>query len=193
MSTHRIARRTLLAGALLSPLAVTLARAASDHSARGEGNVLVVYLTRTGNTRVIASTLHRALGGELFEIRAAIPYPEDYEETVERARQERDSSIEPKLASGVANISVYDTIFLGFPIWGETAPPPVRSFLRTHDLADKQIYPFITHGGYGIGNSMAVLRSHAPNAHIDDPFVMEADQERRTINQVRGWIGSIGA
>lgn len=193
MSKHRIARRTLLAGALLSPLAVTLARAASDHSPRGEGNVLVVYLTRTGNTRVIASSLHRALGGELFEIRAAKPYPEDYEETVERARQERDSSIEPKLASGVANISVYDTIFLGFPIWGETAPPPVRSFLRTYDLADKQIYPFITHGGYGIGNSMAVLRSHAPNAHIDDPFVMEADQERRTLNQVRGWISSIGA
>ena len=88
----------------------------------------------------------------------------------------------------VSNIDGYETIFLGFPIWGETAPPLIRSFLRAHNLSGKTLRPFITHGGYGLGNSLAVLAGHAPGARIEPPFVMEADQERRTLNQVRGWL-----
>lgn len=85
----------------------------------------------------------------------------------------------------------YDTLFLGLPIWGMTAPPPLRSFLRAHDLRGKTIRPFITHGGYGPGDSMAVIRAHVPGATITDPFVMEADQERRTLTAVRGWLEPI--
>ncbi|WP_419816554.1 flavodoxin [Glacieibacterium sp.] len=150
---------------------------------------LVAYFTRSGNTRVIAGTVQRALGAELFEICPARPYPEDYEATVEQARQERDRSVEPPLAALVEDIAAYDTIFLGFPIWGETAPPIIRTFLRRHDLRDKLVRPFITYGGYGVGSSLSVLASHAPGARIEPPFVMEADQERRTLNEVNGWLG----
>jgi flavodoxin len=152
---------------------------------------LVAYLTRSGNTRVIAGTLHRALGADLFEIRPARPYPEDYEEHVAQATRERDSGFEPELAEKVADIASYDEIYLGFPVWGETAPAPIRSFLKAHDLRAKTIRPFITHGGYGVGGSPAVLTSHALGAQIEEPFVMEADQERRTLNQVRGWLGRL--
>ena len=149
---------------------------------------IVAYLTRSGNTRVIAGTLHRALGAELFEIRPARPYPEDYELHVAQATRERDSGFEPPLAEKMTNIAAYDEVFLGFPIWGETAPPPIRSFLKAHDLRGKTIRPFITHGGYGVGSALTVLASHAPGARIEKPFVMEADQERRTLNQVSGWL-----
>ena len=91
----------------------------------------------------------------------------------------------------VAHIEAYETIFLGFPIWGETAPAVIRSFLHGHELNGKTIRPFITHGGYGLGNSLSVVEGHAPGARIDPPFVMEADQERRTLNQVRGWLAQI--
>ena len=60
----------------------------------------------------------------------------------------------------------YDTVFLGLPIWGTTAPPVIRSFLSRHDLSSKTLVPFITHGGYGLGNSLAVVARHAPRAHI---------------------------
>ncbi|RYF11877.1 MAG: flavodoxin, partial [Oxalobacteraceae bacterium] len=53
----------------------------------------------------------------------------------------------------------------------------------------KTLRPFVTHGGYGVGSSPAVLASHAIGAAIEEPFVMEADQERRTLNQVRDWLG----
>lgn len=83
-------------------------------------------------------------------------------------------------------------MFLGFPIWGETVPAPVRTFLKAGDFRGKTIRPFITHGGFGTGDSMAVLTGHAPSARIEAPFVLEADQERRTINQVNGWLGTEG-
>ena len=156
-----------------------------------DAKILVAYLTRSGNTRVIAGTLQRALGADLFEIRPARPYPEDYEQHVAQATRERDSGFEPPLAEKVATIAAYDEIYLGFPVWGETMPPPVRSFLKTHDLRGKTVRPFITHGGYGVGSSSSVLTNHAPGARIEEAFVMEADQERRTMNAVRGWLGQL--
>jgi flavodoxin len=149
---------------------------------------LVAYLTRSGNTRVIAGTLHRALGADLFEIRPGRPYAEDYEQHVAQAARERDSGFEPPLAGRVANIAAYDEVYLGFPIWGETVPPPIRSFLKVHDLRGKTLRPFITHGGYGVGGSLDVIASHARGARIVEPFVMEADQERRTLHEVRDWL-----
>jgi len=82
----------------------------------------------------------------------------------------------------------YDTVFLGFPIWGETTPAVIRSFLRAHDLSGKTLIPFVTHGGYGLGNSQSVIASHAPKARLLQGFVMEADQERRTMERVTDWL-----
>ncbi|MGE4305535.1 MAG: flavodoxin [Novosphingobium sp.] len=152
---------------------------------------LVAYLTRSGNTRVIAETLSRSLGADLFEIKPARPYPEDYEEHVAQATRERDNEYEPPLAARIGNIGAYEEIFLGFPIWGETMPPPIRSFLKGHDLRGKVLRPFITHGGYGVGSAPEVLASHATGARIEPPFVMEADQERRTLNQIKTWLGRL--
>ena len=105
--------------------------------------------------------------------------------------RERDSGERPLLKASVPDIRAYEAVFLGFPIWGETAPPVIRSFLSQHDLSGKTLVPFITHGGYGPGRSMAVVREHAPRASVLDPFVMEADQERRTLTQVSRWLSGV--
>jgi flavodoxin len=187
--THRFSRRAVLATPAMLSLVGTACAGEPEQPRACAGKTLVAYLTRSGNTRVIAGTLQRALGADLFEIRPTRPYPEDYEQHVAQATRERDSGFEPPLAGKVDTIAAYGTVFLGFPIWGETAPPPIRSFLKAHDLRGKTLRPFITHGGYGVGNSPAVLAAHATGAAIQDPFVMEADQERRTLNQVRNWLG----
>lgn len=151
---------------------------------------LVAYFSRSGNTRVVAGLIHRTQRTDLFEILPATAYPEDYLETVEQARKESSSGYEPALASRVGNLANYDTVYLGFPIWGETAPPVIRSFLSAHDLSGKTVIPFVTHGGYGLGNSLSVLSSHAPRARLVDGFTMEADRERRTMEQVTSWLSS---
>lgn len=160
--------------------------------ARG-ARTLVTYFSRSGNTRVVAGLLQRANDADLFEIVPATPYPAEYLATVEQARQERDNGVEPALAAGLPGIARYETIFLGFPIWGETAPPVIRSFLSSHGLDGKKLVPFITHGGYGLGNSHAVIARHAPRAMLQRGFSMQADQERQTMEQVTAWLRSAPA
>ena len=186
-----MSRRTALAAPAALLLASGTAAGEEKQPTRSGARALVAYFSRSGNTRVIAGQLQRDLGADLFEILPAEPYPEDYEQTVEQARRERDAGFRPALKVTVPNIAQYDTIFLGFPIWGETAPPIIRSFLVAHEMSGKSIRTFITHGGFGLGNSLSVLRDHAPRARILDAFSMEADQERRTMNQVRDWLATI--
>ncbi|RJT33395.1 flavodoxin [Mesorhizobium waimense] len=177
---------------LLLPLAAGSASVTQAEAApRSDGKSLVAFFSRSGNTRVIAGQLSRALPADLFEIAPATPYPADYFETVERARQERDRGNRPPIKAQLPSTASYATVFLGFPIWGETAPPVIRTFLAVHDLAGKTIIPFITHGGFGLGNSQAVLASHAPQARLMDGFSMQAPQERQTIERVTQWLDTL--
>jgi hypothetical protein len=114
--TKDLSRRAMLtAPALLSLAPGTGARAEPTGPPRTAGSkVLVAYFSRSGNTRVIAGTIGRALAADLFEIRPARPYPEDYEQTVEQARQERDRGYEPPLEAMVPDMAAHDT---GLPNW----------------------------------------------------------------------------
>lgn len=105
-----------------------------------------------------------------------------------QASRETAAGYFPPLAAPIVDIQQYDVVFLGLPIWGMTAPPVIRSFVHAHDLSGKTVYPFITHGGYGLGNSVYVLTSLAPRADLKSVFSMEADQERRALKQVGGWL-----
>src|SRR6185312_215671 len=188
-SPHDPARRavvTALAG--LPFISLTAQTSDSGDAQRTGSRTLVAYFSRSGNTRVVAGLIHRTFGTDLFEIRPAQPYPEEYLETVEQARLERDRGYEPALEAKVSNMATYDTIYLGFPIWGETTPPVIRAFLSAHDLSGKTLIPFVTHGGYGLGNSPSILASHAPKAQLRPGFSMQADQERQTMEQVTGWL-----
>lgn len=73
---------------------------------QGISHVMMAYFSRSGNTRVIAGVIHRNLNTDLFEIEPAMPYLEDYFQTVEQWKNER------------ADISRLETVCLGFPIWG---------------------------------------------------------------------------
>lgn len=185
-----ISRRDLVLSAVTLGAAATVTRTGAQSSGSA---TLVAYLSRSGNTRVIAGQISRALDTDLFEIRAAKLYPEDYEEMVAQAERERQTGLEPALAETVANLTAYDTLFLGFPIWGMTAPSVVRSFLSSHDLRGKRLIPFITHGGYGVGSSLDVVARHSPGATLIAGLVMEADQERRTMETVSAWLASVPA
>ena len=151
-------------------------------------DTLVAYHSRSGNTRVIAGILQRALQADLHEILPQTPYPADYLQMVEQASDERKSGFNPPLLHDLPEITRYKTIYLGYPIWGMSLPAIVRSFLTRHDFSGMTIVPFITHGGYGIGDSLAVLEKSAPGAHLLAPFIMQADQERQTMEKTLDWL-----
>jgi flavodoxin len=184
-------RRKFMAPALLMPVMAAVPAAFGAVPAP-KGKVLVAYFSRSGNTRVIAGQIHRMHDAPLFEIAPATAYPEDYLQTVEQARQETAKGFKPPLKATVADLTGVETIFLGFPIWGTTMPPVVRSFLAAHDLKGKTIIPFITHGGYGTGNSLKVLAADAPGAKlVNQGLVMQADQERKTMETVNDWLAKM--
>lgn len=173
----------------MAPLLLSIAAGGGSAANQPLSRTLTVCFSRSGNTRVVAGQVRRALKADLFDIEPETPYPDDYFETVAQAKHQTDSGYEPPLKAKVADIASYGTIFLAFPIWGMTAPPVVRSFLTTHDLSGKTIIPLITHGGYGLGNSLDIVAHHAPRSNFVGGFSMQAPQERRTIGMVTQWLG----
>jgi flavodoxin len=192
-STAALSRRTVLSGGIALPIVAAsgLAGSAVAQQPARRSRYLVAFFSRTGNTRVIAGQIRCAHEADLFEITPATPYPEDYQSTVDQAQQETRTGFRPALAATLPDLTTYEAVFMGFPIWGMTAPPVIRSFLSAYDLGGKNLVPFITHGGYGTGRNLSVLADHAKGARILRPFVMEADQERRTLAQVSSWLRNV--
>ena len=189
-------RRNALAGTVLAGFSASLgltSSVAEAQQSRESSRTLVAYFTRSGNTKVIAGKVRRDLDAELFEIQPATPYPEDYEATVAQAEQEKQTGHEPALKELVADIGAYTTVYLGFPIWGSTAPTVIKSFLSKHDLTGKDLVPLVTHGGYGPGDSIAVLRRMAPKARLRKEFVIRMDQERAILRDVSRWLATSDA
>ena len=142
--------------------------------------ILVVYYSRAGknyvsgdivdlpvgNTAAVAEIIRQKTGADVFEIKTAKPYPEDYRETTEVAKQELRANARPEIVGGVADIAQYDTIILGYPNWWGTVPMAVRTFLDKHDLSGKTILPLCTHEGSGMGRSVKDLKQALPRSMV---------------------------
>jgi flavodoxin len=178
--------------AVLLPLAATgFAVSTSALQAQGDGRSVVVYLSRSGNTRVLAGALSRRFVADLFEVRPRDPWPADYDEMVAWATRMREDGGALPLAGRLTGIAGYRIVFLGFPIWGRDLPAVMAGFLRSHDLSGKTVVPFITHGGYGPGDAMQTLDALVPDARIVAPFILECDQERDTLRELNGWLSDV--
>ena len=183
--TNHLTRRTALTAAIASLAAARVVTTVAHAQGTGNGR-LVVYLSRSGNTRVLAGALSRQFDADLFELRPATPWPADYDQMVAWATDLREQDADVPLAEDV-DLASYGTVFLGFPIWGGAMSGVMASFLRRHDLSGKTIIPFITHGGYGEGSAPQALAELASGAEILPPFVLECDQERNTLRQLDAW------
>ena len=94
--------------------------------------VLIVYLSRTNNTKAIAEIIQRNAGGTLVALELEKPYPENYEMTVQQVVKENATGYLPPLKTKIDSIEKYEVVFLGFPTWGMKMPPPMKSFLHQY-------------------------------------------------------------
>jgi flavodoxin len=140
--------------------------------------ILIVYLSRTNNTKAIAEIIRGNVGGDLIAIELEKPYPEDYKETVAQVTKENETGYLPLLKTKIDSIGKYDIIFVGFPTWGMQLPPPVKSFLHQYDLSGKTIIPFNTNAGYGIGNSFQTVKEFSKSKKILEGFEIKGGIER---------------
>ena len=139
--------------------------------------VLIVYLSRTNNTKTVAEIIHKNAGGTLVALELEKPYPENYQATVQQVVKENETGFLPPLKTKIDNIQNYDVVFVGFPTWGMKLPPPMKSFLRQYDLSGKTIVPFNTNDGYGIGSSFDTLKELCPKSKILDGFSIKGGSE----------------
>lgn len=153
---------------------------------------LIIYYSLSGNTRTVAAILHELVGGDSMEIQTVRPYPDDFHAVVEQAREERRTNFLPPIQSCDFNPQNYDTIYLGFPIWGNTIPQPMATFLSQNNLAGKTIIPFCTHDGYGVGRAFQVVSNYCPNARVLDGFDMLGSDARNAQELLSNWLNKLG-
>jgi flavodoxin len=140
--------------------------------------ILIVYLSRTNNTKAIAEIIHNNVGGTLIALELEKPYPENYQATVQQVVNENETGYLPPLKTKIDSIQNYDVVFIGFPTWGMKLPPPMKSFLKQYDLSGKTVIPFNTNAGYGVGSCFETVKELCPNSKIADGFEIKGGVER---------------
>ncbi|WP_281540734.1 flavodoxin [Maribacter aestuarii] len=138
---------------------------------------VIIYLSRTSNTKAVAEMIQNEVGGDLVGVELENPYPEDYDAIVKQVADENASGFLPPLKTKVDMVQ-YDTIFFGFPTWGMQLPPPMKSFLNENDLKGKTLIPFNTNAGYGLGSSLKTIRQLSPNSKMLEEFSVKGGVER---------------
>lgn len=151
---------------------------------------LVTYFSATGTTAKAAEILSDAIGADLYEIRAKVPYTKadlNWMDKNSRSSIEmNDKSFRPEIEDSDANIKQYDTIFVGFPIWWYVAPTIINTFLESYDFSGKKIIIFATSGGSGFGNTLKELKvSVSETTEVIQGELMNGKQ---SFNKVNAWV-----
>ena len=154
----------LLAGAAI-PLLPYLGSTHSNASGTGRTKMLIIYYSLTGNTKYIAEQVRKKTGGDVFEIETVKTYPAEYSALTDEAKRELQTGVLPALKKNPPDMSSYDLILVGSPVWWYTVSTPVMSFLRQADFAGKKVSAFCTHEG-GIGKFFPHFKEQAKNAIV---------------------------
>lgn len=128
---------------------------------------LVAYFSASGVTKSVARNLSQTAGADLYRIQPEVPYTSadlDWMNKKSRSSIEmNDPASRPAIVAGDLDISSYDVVFLGFPVWWYMAPTIINTFLETYDFSGKTVIPFATSGSSGIENCEKKLQQQYPS------------------------------
>ena len=132
------------------------------------GKTLVAYFSASGTTERVAQQVAGAVGADTYEIVADPRYTAadlDWQNKRSRSSFEmNDESCRPAIAGALPDVSGYDVVLLGFPIWWYKEPRIVDTFIEGIDLSGKRVVPFATSGGSGIGGAESHMKGLCPDA-----------------------------
>ena len=147
--------------------------------------VLIAYYSYSGNTKSVAEKIQQITGGDIFEIKTIQPYPMSYNEVVNLAKIEKAQEFKPELIDN-CNISDYETIYIGTPVWWYTFASPIRTFLTEIDFTGKTIKPFCTHGGGGASSTYDDIQKLCPNTTVKEGFTSYENTAK--VSDIQSWI-----
>ena len=156
---------------------------------------LITYFGTYGTTEKFAKNIAELTGGDLFEIEPVIPYDKDtahYEELAEYAKKERDNDTRPEIKT-LPDVTNYDYIFIGYPMWWYTYPQIIRTFIESVDLSGKTIIPFNTHEGSGDGGTYDDIKKLEPNSKVLEGLpIRGGDMTSDQSSKVDNWLKELG-
>lgn len=145
-----------------------------------------------GTTEVIANMIQKEVGGDVYLIETEEKYTEDFDELRDVNHEEMNNNTLPKLKESDLDISNYDTIFIGYPVWATSVPQAVLSFLSEYDLSGKTIIPFCTHDGYGAGSSYDDIKNALTDVDFLDGLAIESSNINEAQVMVSEWLKELG-
>ena len=187
--------------------AVTDAAPSENEPASDGNNILVAYFSRAdenfnvgtidkGNTQIVAEYIADEVGADSFHIETVTPYPADYDDCCDVAKQELADKARPEIKGGVENMEQYDIVFLGYPIWWGDMPMAVYTFMDSYDFSDKVVIPFNTHEGSGESGTYSAIASYLPDAQVLDGMAIRGQTAQEfssdTQQAVRDWLDGLG-
>lgn len=181
------------------------------------GNILIAYFSRWGNTEYpddvdattsasivadengrhgtteyVADLIQQTVGGDVHLIETAVPYTEDFDELRDVNHEEMQQNILPELKESNLDVTQYDIVFIGYPVWATEVPQAVLSFLNEYDLSGKTVVPFCTHDGYGAGSSYSTIREASHAAASPEGLAASAKDVPVAGDTVAAWLEDIG-
>lgn len=175
-------------------------------AAMSENNALVLIYSRadenynvgyieTGNTMVLAQFIQQKTGADLFELKPATPYPADYQACIDQALAEQDRGDRPAIAE-LPDLSAYNTVYFGFPVWWGDIPMPVYTAIEALDWQGKTIAPFNTHEGSGSAGMFGTLARVCVGSTVLDGLTVQGStaQNQRDVAEQRvdEWLEGLG-
>ena len=167
--------------------------ACSQGNKANESNkkVLVAYFSASGVTKGVAQQLAEVTGGTLHEIKPAAAYTEadlDWRNKQSRSSVEmQDKSSRPAITDKLTNMQDYDVIYVGFPIWWNTCPTIINTFMEAYDFKGKTVIPFATSGSSDIKNACENLKAAYPDVNWKEGKLLN----RATKKDIEDWVNSM--
>lgn len=159
---------------LILAVAIAAITAACCGPKKEETKTLVLYYSLTGNTKMVAEEFANRLGADIEEIVCVDPYDTNFLACIERCKKEREAGTVIDIEPVKADLSKYDVIFIGYPVWFGTYAPPIATFLANNDLSGKSIVPFCTFGSGGLESSIKDMTTAQPNAKVLEGYGVRA-------------------
>jgi flavodoxin len=165
----------------------------SVHAQQEKQKVLIVFFSKTNNTRTVANLIHSVVGGDIVELKTVHPYPIDHDENVRQAVMERKNNTRPPLATIFPqNMDDYGVVFVGYPVWEYTMPMAFFTFFDKYKFAGKTIIPFSTHLGSRLGHGPEDIAKLCPQAKILEGLAVRGPEAASSQKDVIKWLQKIG-
>ena len=190
------------------PAAETVSPDNTEEARTAEGKrILVLYFSRTGeqytvgviekgNTAIVAEEIAAQTGADLFEVLPEKEYPMTYNELTDVAKEEKNKGERPAYKGELPDLSQYETVFIGAPVWWGDWPMIIYTVFENNDFSGKTLIPFSTHEGSGLSGFDVKLAEAVPNAEVAEGLAIRGGEAQNDPEAVRGkvsdWLSRLG-